>query len=291
MVLTAPIADEIRRLRDGRMRPAEIARTTGVSVRTVQAVIAGKAQGRPVPPAEQFADDARTGWAPLCMTADEWADWRAHVSFTGHHTEQAARPCDDCPLGFAADMRAEGRCNGTPGGVADEPEEEPIVIADPAPTPEPIPAAALPSVPTARSWPSGKSDQAKRDRARILRETIAEMDGDVGRACAALGVRRNAATMILKTSEGMDTDDPERVRELHARVNSFADARAVWIEAAEAPVAPPAEAPPVPPLWRAERLARELLDILVDEEIELARMARKLRREIAVAIVDRSVKA
>lgn len=124
MVLTAPLADEIRRLRGNQMSPVEIAEATGVSVRTVQAVLAGKATGRPLTPVQQFEEDARSGWAPLCLDPDEWADWRARVSFTGHHSEQAARPCDDCPLGFAADMRAEGRCNGTPGGVHDEPEEE-----------------------------------------------------------------------------------------------------------------------------------------------------------------------
>jgi len=54
------------------------------------------------------------------MDPDEWALWeRANRSLSSPF-DRAARPSDDCPLGHAADMRALGRCNGTPGGVDEE---------------------------------------------------------------------------------------------------------------------------------------------------------------------------
>lgn len=78
---------------------------------------------------------AAPAWAPLCMDEDEWAGWRRHnerlaVAQYGD-TKRAQRPCEDCPLGHAADMRALGRCNGEPGGIEDEEE-----------TVEPTPTAA-----------------------------------------------------------------------------------------------------------------------------------------------------
>lgn len=38
-------------------------------------------------------------------------------------TSRGIPPCHECPLAFAAEMRAENRCNGRPAG-ADEEEEE-----------------------------------------------------------------------------------------------------------------------------------------------------------------------
>lgn len=124
MTVTAPVADQVRRLAaDGRPRSV-IAMVTGVTPRSVSQILAGRLQGRPLTPREQFDEDQRTGWAPACMGPDEWADWRAANPFTGRMHEQVARPCEDCLLGFAADMRAEGRCNGTPGGAPGDDEEE-----------------------------------------------------------------------------------------------------------------------------------------------------------------------
>lgn len=53
------------------------------------------------------------------MSPEEWALWRARwkASYGSH---RRARPCPDCPLGFAVEMRAEGRCNGEPGGVEED---------------------------------------------------------------------------------------------------------------------------------------------------------------------------
>lgn len=57
------------------------------------------------------------------MDPGEWSEWRAlNPRLTYAATEPAERPCADCPLGYAAEMRAVGRCNGTPGWVAEEDE-------------------------------------------------------------------------------------------------------------------------------------------------------------------------
>ena len=79
-------------------------------------------------------------WAPRCMDAEELETWRVRAggwagADDGRSRPGAAgrarptvwtlRPCVDCPLGHAAEMRALGRCNGTPAGVeVDEIEEE-----------------------------------------------------------------------------------------------------------------------------------------------------------------------
>lgn len=56
-------------------------------------------------------------WTPACMSADELATWQSGRNW-------ADRPCLDCLLGFAVEMRAVGRCNGTPGGVQEDELEE-----------------------------------------------------------------------------------------------------------------------------------------------------------------------
>lgn len=71
------------------------------------------------------------------MDPEEWTEWVARNPLHITDTAAAARPCTDCPLAFAADMRAEGRCNGTPGGVAEEPEEEEFVEPAIAARPDP----------------------------------------------------------------------------------------------------------------------------------------------------------
>lgn len=67
------------------------------------------------------------GEAPDCMTAEEWALWRS-----SERTKLTIRttPCVDCPLGFAAEMRAvrtaeypHGRCNGRPDYIPEDAEE------------------------------------------------------------------------------------------------------------------------------------------------------------------------
>jgi hypothetical protein len=112
---------EIHRLSSEGMSVHAIEIATGIRPRVIRDILA-----RPPKPLELAAIDRATGWAPLCMEPEEWADWqRRNPRLTDHAF--APRPCTDCPLGFAADMRAEGRCNGTPGGVQGDdeiPQEE-----------------------------------------------------------------------------------------------------------------------------------------------------------------------
>ena len=59
--------------------------------------------------------DRLAAWAPLCMEPGDWKHWQRTNPRFGGGAGFAPRPCADCPLGFAAEMRAEGKCNGTPG--------------------------------------------------------------------------------------------------------------------------------------------------------------------------------
>lgn len=123
-----------------------------------------------MPPAtrRQEAEAVRAGaWRADCMADDEWAHWLAMNPMGLSDALVAARPCMDCPLGFAAEMRAEGRCNGSPGWrppLGDDDEEDAeglpvlmplITLADPPVTPpeeppmEAAPAAPDPVEPTA----------------------------------------------------------------------------------------------------------------------------------------------
>ncbi len=54
-------------------------------------------------------------WSPLCMTAEEWADWRTLNPRFLAEKRIAERPCRDCPAAWAAVQRAQGTCNGQPG--------------------------------------------------------------------------------------------------------------------------------------------------------------------------------
>lgn len=54
--------------------------------------------------------------APLCMTSDELALWEAQALIVRKWGPiNAAEACHDCTLLFSEQMRAIGRCNGTPG--------------------------------------------------------------------------------------------------------------------------------------------------------------------------------
>lgn len=76
------------------------------------------------------------GWAPLCMEPDEWAEWqRMNPRLVAK--DHAERPCSDCPVSYAEEMRAKSLCNGTPGGEKNE--DLPMT-----PTPTVRPAATPP---------------------------------------------------------------------------------------------------------------------------------------------------
>jgi len=56
------------------------------------------------------------------MEPDELAAWQEMRDRSTAYHDRTARPCRDCLAGFAADMRAIGRCNGTPDGIEEDAE-------------------------------------------------------------------------------------------------------------------------------------------------------------------------
>jgi len=86
---------------------------------------------RPLTRKERFQLEVLDGgWVAACMEPDEWAHWLATNPQATIDSEFADRPCRDCPLTFATEMRALGRCNGTPAGLEgapatrDDPEDD-----------------------------------------------------------------------------------------------------------------------------------------------------------------------
>lgn len=59
-------------------------------------------------------------WLPLCMSHEEYLLWQTKIG--SNFSTGTPRPCDDCSLGFASEMRQLGLCNGTPGLIADDEE-------------------------------------------------------------------------------------------------------------------------------------------------------------------------
>jgi hypothetical protein len=70
-----------------------------------------------------------TEWTAACMDPDEWRLWIDANRRASQN--RVSRPCNECPLGFAVEMRAIGRCNGEPSGAPEdeEAEDEPMDIA------------------------------------------------------------------------------------------------------------------------------------------------------------------
>lgn len=64
------------------------------------------------------AEPIGQAWLPACMDAEELARWSKAPA--GHVL--SILPWHDCLVGFAAEMRVVGRCNGTPGGVEEDEE-------------------------------------------------------------------------------------------------------------------------------------------------------------------------
>ena len=93
--------------------------------------VAGKAgkprmaQRRPEPPRRQWHPPT-SDWTPLCMSANELADWQGSNDRTPDCGGlRAVSPCTDCTLGYAAEMRELDKCNGVPGGVEEDDEPAP----------------------------------------------------------------------------------------------------------------------------------------------------------------------
>lgn len=120
-------------LADGSTRE-DVATRMGLSYWTVVRIAQGRIKGKTTWPA-----DSAAAWEPTCMDADDWAAWQAMNRSLGKEN-QAPRPCTDCLAGYAAEMRAVGRCNGQPAG--DHREEDivddrlaAIVVPDDVPGP------------------------------------------------------------------------------------------------------------------------------------------------------------
>ena len=74
---------------------------------------------------------AAEAWSPACMEPDELADWQVFNGRVTSKRERARIPCHDCLPEFAAEMRAAGRCNGTPRGIEKETEMDQAETAAP----------------------------------------------------------------------------------------------------------------------------------------------------------------
>ena len=102
--------------------PKAIAADLRVGTRTVLGILA-----MPETDLERDAADLLAGWSPDCMDAGDWRDWqRMNPANVGGG--KALKPCWDCPLEFAVEMRAEHRCNGSPGRPIGRPVGRPIDI-------------------------------------------------------------------------------------------------------------------------------------------------------------------
>ena len=77
-------------------------------------------------------------WVAACMDPAEWDAW--HAANRSARGGRDSRPCDDCLLGFAAEMRTAGRCNGQPGADATDDEEETAMEPTNTPAPKTTPA-------------------------------------------------------------------------------------------------------------------------------------------------------
>lgn len=69
-------------------------------------------------------------WRAACMDDDEWRLWNQANRSISAGSHRVDRPCRECPLGFALEMRAINRCNGEPSGAPEpDEEEEPMEVA------------------------------------------------------------------------------------------------------------------------------------------------------------------
>lgn len=77
----------------------------------------GTASGGATPASDQGLTTAKGRHVERpCMTEDELALWRLQAEYVRKWgATNTDDPCFDCTLVFAEEMRAIGRCNGTPG--------------------------------------------------------------------------------------------------------------------------------------------------------------------------------
>lgn len=79
-------------------------------------------------------------FTPACMTADELRLWREANAVIAVTRNTSDRPCRDCPVTFATEMRAKGCCNGVPSerGRATSALSEKLLLAGYGLTPAPV---------------------------------------------------------------------------------------------------------------------------------------------------------
>jgi hypothetical protein len=92
------------------------------------------------------AEPITAPWSPACMEPDELAAWEEMRDRSTAYHDRTARPCHDCLAGFAAEMRAIGRCNGTPAGFEEDPEMD-------APATPPPPDRCRSPIAWRSTWP------------------------------------------------------------------------------------------------------------------------------------------
>lgn len=110
----AQVVDLRQRHRDG-YTVSHIAELFDLDVRVISRVASGESRKdvtTVIPP-----------WTPLCMGFDEYQLWRDQ-RVGSNFTTTTPRPCDDCPLDYAAEHAALGLCNGIPGGIAEDDDDE-----------------------------------------------------------------------------------------------------------------------------------------------------------------------
>jgi len=228
-------------------------------------------------------------WAPACMDDAEWSAWSGFNSRLSALMDRADRPCADCSLGYASEMRAAGRCNGEPAGWNPDTDNE-----TPAETPKETPVTEAPALPLLP--PSDGTLSTTLTRASIAREAVERAGGDRTAAARALGTTTQGLAAILRhagarnPSSAPEHPDPVRKRAVVDVVQAPREPLAVR-KAAEAPLAVASV------LGRAAVAAKTLCDVLEleapsDEGVaELFRRERNLRRDVAVAFTDASLEA
>ena len=245
-------------------------------------------------------------WAPACMDAGELAGWRDRNARLLPF-RRAERPCEDCLLGFAAEMRAEGRCNGEPGGDG---EDQDFTRRRRVPAPAPIeeePAVAEQDhqKPKRRISPEGRENirraaVRRRERERAERAARAELapavradldlvaasEGDAPREVVAEWTRPEPgpdvepvgaaeAAWVLSSWQGGSVSSPVVQTETAGAGTSWTQTDRVSVD----------------PLVEAYRVVRRLPDLLFGVPGPAHGAACDLRALIAVAIADRAADA
>lgn len=128
---------EVREAVARSVEPAgDVAARYGMSVATVHRLRLPR-DGRPN--ARHAGKTLSGAWRAACMDDDEWALWVAKNPVGLSSQMIADRPCHDCPTSFALEMRALGRCNGSPRGEETKRSDE---MHETTPTPAAVIAGA-----------------------------------------------------------------------------------------------------------------------------------------------------